>query len=122
MHSIGGRDLKEGSELFWKIYDILSSQKYHDELFLVRGAMVDANVINTPDLKIKLESTQMYRELRALIKEYKGVAETTIDLNELINAQKEIDYEVGEGNINEAVKIQQRNTKRQELLEYGGSR
>ena len=122
MHSIGGRDLKEGSELFWKIHDILSSQKYHDELFLIRGAMVDANVINTPDLKLKLESTQMYRELRAIIKEYKGIAETTIDLNELINAQKEIDYEVGEGNINEAVKIQQRNTKRQELLEYGGSR
>ena len=64
----------------------------------------------------------MYDEIRKLVKEYKGIAETTINLNNLIEAQREINYNVGEGNINEAEQIRQRNTGKQELLQYGGSR
>tara|TARA_R100000458_G_scaffold45255_1_gene43468 strand:+ start:1242 stop:5543 length:4302 start_codon:yes stop_codon:yes gene_type:complete len=129
MHSIGnygkngkGKGIEDGSEFFWKLRRIVTSKKYQKELGLFRAATVERASKDTPDLKLRVKDTQMYDEIRKLVKEYKGIAETTINLNNLIEAQREINYNVGEGNINEAEKIRQRNTGKQELLQYGGSR
>ena len=129
MHSIGpfgkngnGSSLKDGSELFWKLRDIISAPKYQEELALFRAATVERASSETPDLRLKLRGTRMYREIKAVVKQYKELAEQVIDLNSLIEAQQAIDYHVEEGDIDQAERIRKLNTQRQQLLQYGGSR
>lgn len=76
---------------------------------------------NSPDLSLEFERLPVIQELRWTIKKYKKAAEDTIDLSEIIEAQKEVNFELEQGNVNEAINIKNQNTKRQ-LLQYGGTR
>ena len=64
----------------------------------------------------------MFLELDNLIEEYIKDWELQAGLEDLTEAQKEINFELEEGNINDAIEIQGQNTEKQKLLQYGGTR
>ena len=114
---------KKGYSTFAKeLRSIVSSQKYHDHFAILREHIARNPVKQAPDLTLDAGNFPMFEELDALITNYIKEWENQAGLDALVEAQKEINFELGEGNINEAIDIQQQNTEKQQLLQYGGSR
>ena len=116
------KDGSGASVFFNKVREIVSSQKYHDHFAILRQHRANHANKDFPDLELGVGNFPMFDELDHLIREYKQMYEEELGINNLVEAQKEINFELEEGNINEAINIQKQNTQRQQLLQYGGSR
>ena len=113
----------DGMSKFSKeVREIVSSQKYHDHFAILRQHRANNPNTNAPDLTLDAGNFPMFTELDALIEDYIKEWENQAGLEDIVEAQKEINYELEEGNINEAIDIQKQNTEKQQLLQYGGSR
>ena len=116
------KDANGGSVFFNKVREIVSSQKYHDHFAILRQHQANNVIKQAPDLEISAGKFPMFLELDNLIEEYIKDWELQAGLEDLTEAQKEINFELEEGNINDAIEIQGQNTEKQKLLQYGGTR
>ena len=116
------KDPNGGSVFFNKVREIVSSQTYHDHFAILREHQARNVIKQAPDLDISAGKFPMFVELDRLIEDYIKDWELQSGLEDLTEAQKEINFELEEGNINDAIEIQGQNQQKQQLLQYGGSR
>jgi len=114
-------EMHRDGTLFPKLRDILSSKKYWDQIGIMMHYYSSDNHVKSTDIELEFKRLPIIQELKSVIKEYKENAEQIIDLEAIVEAQKEVNFELERGNVNEAIDIQKQNTQRQ-LLQYGGSR
>ena len=113
---------KEGSQFFWELHAVANSQKHLNDIAIILAHNASGEGSQSPDLRIDHRRSALFLALDEVVKEWDAIGEEAVDLDALVEAQKEINFELEESNVNEAINIQKRNTSKQELLQYGGSR